>query len=336
MGARWWWPLLLPGPACDRQPPPSSAVDGDTYADTDAHSDTDADLDRVRVVTWNVQELGPVGSTGYMAVQDILARLDGDVVGLNEIVSEDLAPLDSLAAELGYDTVVVPTDNPFGDPRNVMLTRLPAIDQRVWTSADLSGDPAADDLTRLPVIIEVQTGGAPLTVIVQHWKSGFGDDDEFRRAIDGQRTAQAADAAFTDAVVVMGDVNAELGDSDSPTVFCDIPSGMPSAYWLGGDLYSDLVSQGIGNDAFAPYLDLGLEVLDAAQPDGRTGTRDVSGRRIDYLMVSPSISSADKITEVYDTRDDGDSALPLTGTPPDRSAFADASDHFPVVLDYVP
>ena len=60
-----------------------------------------------------------------------------------------------------------------------------------------------------------------MNLVVNHWKSGGANADEYRRAIETQRMAQvvsrmAADTPF----VLMGDVNADVRDgAPTPLVF---------------------------------------------------------------------------------------------------------------------
>ena len=41
----------------------------------------------LRVVTWNLETLGPPGSSPYQAVAAVLGRLDAEIVALQEIAS---------------------------------------------------------------------------------------------------------------------------------------------------------------------------------------------------------------------------------------------------------
>jgi len=287
----------------------------------------------VRVVTWNVEELGYPTSDEYEAVKEVLARLDADIVGLNEIDDPELDHVETMAAELGYDTVVVPATNPFGDIRNAIMTRLPVSSSQIHKPSDLSGDSAANDVTRYPISVTVDAGH-PLTVVIQHWKSGFDDEDEFRRAIDSERTAQAV-AGSGDWVIAMGDVNQEIDDPPwSPAAFTSIPSGMPGDFWLGSDLYDRMTGTGITNNAFSALSALGLEIIEAKQLDGRFDTRDVSGRRIDYITGSSNVR-ATAIAEIFDSRDDGADGLTKAGAVLGREVSATASDHFPVMAEFV-
>ncbi len=323
---RWLLPLTLI--AC-RPPGP---LPGDDFGDDDdTPTPTVTGPQIVRVVTWNVEELGYPGTPEYEAVQEILARLDADIVGLNEIDEPELGHIKTMGTDLGYDTVVVPATNPFGDIRNAIMTRLPLVSSGIHKPADLSGDNEANDVTRYPVSVTVNVG-QPLTVIVQHWKSGFDDGDEFRRAIDGHRTAQAISDAG-DWVVAMGDVNQEIDDPPWPDVFTAIPSGMPGEFWLGSDLYNQMSAGGISNEAFASLKDLGLDIIEAQQLDGRYDTRDESGRRIDYILGSAGVR-ATAVAEIYDSRDDGGEGIPKAGSALPRETSASASDHFPVVAEF--
>lgn len=321
--------LLLWG--CAR---PEPGADSGT-TDPGSTVDSGAPSERVRLATWNVESLGKPGSAELEATRAILIRMDADVVGLNEIAPSEVRHLEDLAGSLGYPYVVVPSTNPFGDLRNAVISRLPLSEQVVWDSHSLSGDTRANDLTRLPVAVTVTTpGGTAVSVISQHWKSGFDSIDAFRRAVDSHRTAQAASRAPGELVVVLGDVNHQLEDGPgSPSTFRSVPSGTPNGYWLGEDLYAQLQS-GIANDPFAPLEGVGLSVLDAQQGDGRWATRDQSDRRIDYVLVNDAALSAWTGAVVYDARDDASITLPLAGDAPARESSLTASDHFPVFADF--
>ena len=321
---RWLLPFLI---ACG----PPSPVPGDVLGDDDDNTAVSGPQ-VVRVVTWNVEQLGYPTSVEYEAAKEVLARLDADIVGLNEIDEPELGHVKTLGEDLGYTTVLVPATNPFGDIRNAIMTRLPVIDSHIHKPAELSSDGQANDVTRYPLSITVDVG-QPLTVVNQHWKSGFDDSDEFRRAIDSERTAQAA-ALAGEWVIVMGDVNQEIDDAPtSPSTFTSVPAGMPNDFWLGGDLYDRLDAGGIVNDAFNAPAGIGLDIVEAKQLDGRFDTRDESGRRIDYIMGSAAVRNT-AVAEVYDSRDDGDGGLSKAGLALAREVSAAASDHFPVIAEF--
>lgn len=287
----------------------------------------------VRVVTWNIQSIGSQSSTEGAAEREVLARIDADVVALNEVTPEQTTRLRQLGEDLGYDTIFMPEDNPFGSLRNALLCRLPCQVEAV-APASTSGDDRANDVTRYPVraVVDVPDTEVDLTVVVNHWKSGFDNTDQFRRTLDGIRTAQAA-ATASGPFLVVGDVNAELEDMpESPPVWTYAPTGLPSAFRLGSD-QQDALEQGIPNDAFAPMQALGMGVIEATQVDGRTDTRPQSGRRIDWVLASEDLAGAVR-GEVYDSTDEGQgSGLPKPGAVPSRAASEQASDHLPVFVD---
>lgn len=288
----------------------------------------------MRVVSWNVQGLGRPGSPEYDAQLAVLRRLDADIVGLQEVDEGQDGILLQLAADAGYDTTFVPASNPFGPLRNAVMTRLDLVEVSAPSAGALSGERSANDLTRLPVRLQVYLPGMDqrVTVVVQHWKSGFDLDDEFRRAVDGIRTAQAADVQGP--TIAMGDVNAELEDMpEDPPVWLYPPDGLPESYRVGTDVQDRLSAGGIPNDAFAPLLDLGLEPQQLRQIDGRPDTRPSSGRVIDWILVSEELADA-TVGEVYDSTDEGQGeGLPKAGDAPPRPTSADASDHLPVFVD---
>lgn len=295
--------------------------------------DPTAEARTVRAATWNIQGVGAEGSPGFDAAVAVLLRLDADLVGLNEVDQGEDAALHELAALTGYDHVLLPDDNPFGPLRNAVLSRLPVIDEVVWTSSALSSDADANDMTRLPVSVTVDAGPATVSMVVQHWKAGFEDIDHLRRAVESLRAVDALGRAPGDHSLLVGDVNHEVdqGPGDPP-VLTAVPSGAPWGFQLGADLEA-LLDQGIGTDPFEPLWDADLRVLDAEQADGRPATRDSSGRRIDYVAVDPDLVERVLGTLVYDSRDDDQVSLNLEGNRPDRAVSAEASDHFPVVVE---
>ncbi|HJO23937.1 MAG: hypothetical protein QF890_02675 [Myxococcota bacterium] len=301
---------------------------------------------QIRIATWNIETVGSAGTTEYEAALDVLGRIGADVVALNEIASAaDTANLEQLASEAGYPYLTYSSGAPFGSDRNAVLSRHafvgPAIEH---TSSSLSGDSAANDITRLPleVVIDVPGNALDLTLVTQHWKSGTGNDDEFRRAIESIRIGQSIADLFSevDAYVIMGDVNEEADSvPKTPNPVTSLPSGLPGSFSLGSDLALQLAGAGISNDPFQSLrLPTGVNatLVTALQLDGSDATRPSSGRRLDYVLVSEALGSMGVSAEVYDSQDEGLApGLTLIGSPLAASASTDASDHFPVLVDLV-
>lgn len=174
----------------------------------------------LRVVTWNVETIGVRGSAEYNAALDVLKRIGADVVAVQEIASNtDADQLLNLAIDLQYNYATVAPGGPFGSDRAAFMSDLPILAGTAWTAAQLSGDAAANDLTRyiLEAEIDVTGQGDLMNLVVNHWKSGSANGDEYRRAIESQRMVQvvshfSADAPF----VLMGDVNADIRVDHKP------------------------------------------------------------------------------------------------------------------------
>lgn len=291
----------------------------------------------VRVATWNVEGLGVEGAFDFEATVRVLARLDADVVGLNEVLDEEGEALEALASRLGYDTVIHAANQPFGDTGNAMLARLPLVEATTPDGASLSGDPSANDVTRRPVSARFEVPGtaAVLGVVGQHWKSGFEPVDDFRRAVDGARTAQAASALDATLRIVMGDVNAEPDQTYEPATWISLPDGLPPSYDLGSDLAARLGEEGLPASPYALLGEAGLTLVDAAQRDGTLFTRPTSERRIDIVFADDASRAAGLRTEVYDTRDDlpDQPGLADGGDRPELTDVNRASDHLPVLVE---
>lgn len=289
------------------------------------------------VVGWNIEGVGAPGTPEFVAAVQVLRVLDPDVVAIAEVAGAGDAPnLLALADALGFEHVVQADGAPFGALRTAVISRWPFVETAVLDSAALSGDGAANDISRHVVVAVVAVPDAlPLTVMPVHLKSGGANTDQFRRAVESARFVQAlggldpARAAY----VVLGDFNEEIDRVPrTPEVFRDVPAGMPGAFSLGADIDGRLVVAGLLNDPFAPLLDAAgpaMALLDAAKRDGDRGTRPSSGRRLDYALVSPALA-ADARAALY-ASDDLDRHLDPAPAP--FGASADASDHLPVVVD---
>ena len=147
-------------------------------------------MDSVRVVAWNVEGVGAPGSSEYEALRTMLIHMDADVVGLNEVSgSDEVAYLEELAEDLGYGVVFgADADAAFGHLRNAVMSRFSLVEATALGAAALSGDPEANDLTRPLIRAEFETPqGVRFTTLTGHWKSGTGNDDEFRRAVASTR-----------------------------------------------------------------------------------------------------------------------------------------------------
>ncbi len=325
-------PLVLLAAACTGQ---RIADDDPDFIPWDGGEISERKL--IRVATWNVQVLGSVGSSEYESTLDILRRMDADIVGLNEVEYFEHDVLDQLAADAGYATVFVPDDQPFGGAGNAIMARLEATRLVAPTSSELSGD-ESKDVTRLPVVFTAPIPGtdAEISVVIQHWKSGFDDTDNFRRAVDGWRTRQAAElGGASDLLVVMGDVNQQLMDSPGdPALFQRIPGGeMPFSYDLGQDVRRIMDDPGIANDPFSMLAEIGLLPVDALQRDGSPATRPASGRIIDYIFVNGVARAEGLRAEIYDSADEGREGIADAGAAPAANASRGASDHLPVLVE---
>jgi exonuclease III len=297
----------------------------------------------VRVATWNIETIGARGTAEYNAELAILKRLNVDVIGFNEVDGAvDLTNFANLAQDAGYPFTAIAGASPFGSDRNAFYSKLPIISQVTYTSALLSGDPNANDQSRFPLEITVDVPGTQLdlTLISQHWKSGFEDSDEFRKATESYRIRQqlASRSKQNDAYIVMGDMNYERGDSTFPAAFSVVPPGMPTSFVVGSDIKALLTStSGFKNNPVSWLEDPNgpsLAVIPQRQKDGSEATRPSSGRHIDYIFMSPLLIAQSPKAEIYDSTDETlAGGLPKNGAALASNTSGIASDHFPVFMD---
>ena len=144
----------------------------------------------IRVVTFNIEanrgsngfvtdSLNDPGTTDYNTVRDILARINADVVCLQEVANPDISggtnggtnsDVHSLATELGLPHVLIPTTSGVFDftLRNVILSRYPfessdevgTTDYQESIGAVGSNGELAREISRAMPVVAVNVPGA--------------------------------------------------------------------------------------------------------------------------------------------------------------------------------
>lgn len=309
----------------------------------------------LRIATWNVETVGGVGTSQYIATQTIIARINPDVIAIAEVASDtDVTSFKTMASSLGYSYTTVAPAGPFGTLRGAIMSKFPIIGAKAWPANQLSSDTTANDLTRfvLEAQIKISDIYSPFSVVTTHWKSGNADSDEFRRDIETYRVRNIALKRQLDQIpfVVMGDMNEnvlELSNNGtgarSPTYFTASPTGLPTGFKVGSDISSIMSSGGLYNNPFLnlQYVSRSPSVLltdmvDAKQLANSYTTRPISGRRIDYIFKSTSIPTpTQRYSQVYNCAEDSWSGG-LTLYPSSSiisTTCSSASDHLPVFAD---
>jgi len=302
----------------------------------------------VRVATYNIQN-GPeaVGSADYEATKAVLARIDADVVGFQEVLWHQEAVWRQLAQELGYAHVVFGAERTdfTGDIRLGYFSRFPIAEVSVVRS------PAgANEISRLPlrVVIEVPGAARPLVLWNMHHKAddpnpGTTPGNQFRRAVEAYRIVQdmntyrAANPGH-DEFIMLGDLNDNIFQPQNQAVeFAAVPSTVPGGYRLGSDIPLPIAYRAFPDDRYAAAGG-GLHRLDVRQQDGFSrATRPVSGRTLDYLLLSTALRDSPLGAprgEVYHSQwDDLYPGLPKAGAPLNPNTSLTASDHLALFAD---
>jgi endonuclease/exonuclease/phosphatase family metal-dependent hydrolase len=302
----------------------------------------------VRVATFNIENgPGAPGSADYEATKAVLARLDADVVGFQEILSSSEQNWRALAADTGYAHLAFGRDGTSmsGNQRLGYFSRFP-----ITSEAAITSPPGADELTRRPlrVVIAVPGAAKPLVVWNMHHKA---DDptpantpgNQFRRAIEARRIAQDINVYRSanpdhDEFVMLGDLNDDIFQASNQAVeFQSIPSLTSSSYRLGSDIVFPVAYRAFPDDRYGSAGG-GLHRLDLRQQNGTSrSTRPVSGRTLDYLLVSTALRDSPLAAprgEVYNSQWDAlNPGLPKAGSALPSGTSLAASDHLAVVAD---
>lgn len=313
----------------------------------------------LRVVTFNIEagfvgserqpSIAERGSIDYESVRAILARIDADVVCLQEVFpdTDNNENFFNLAEDLGYEHALLSTrSNSFDfQLRNAVLSRYPFVSVQEIGSAGYNdefgivgsdGNRARDVTRTMPaIVIDVPGTTQPTTIITLHNKSGGEASDLFRRAIELARVRDYLDRNDlngSDNLIVTGDFNISTNFSPSFRAFVSEPSGLPATFNRGSDVpfpinYSNDV------DFYFP-APFNLVALDARAVNGDAATFQRGGSTLDYLMSSPAITVLG--SEVYRSELDGPNpiGLPKSGAPLASNTSELASDHWAVFADF--
>ncbi len=278
--------------------------------------------------------IGPAGQPDHETVRDVLARIDADIVALEEIHAADVvgptSNLDALAASLGFPHVhVCPTATAFDNSLRVaILSRFPFLETSAITSP-----PGSRDMTRLMPVVRVDVPGTandPL-IIAAHLKSGSAASDLFQRTAEMRRLTNhltAAGITATDNFIITGDFNL----SATSRTFSTIPaSGLPGSFALG----DTTLPLDYSTDPRAYFSVPPVTRILPRQLDGSPATYPTSGSSIDLLLVSPRLGSRPHRTEIYNSAlDSGGTGLPKSGIPLAAGTSLAASDHLAIFGDF--
>jgi endonuclease/exonuclease/phosphatase family metal-dependent hydrolase len=284
--------------------------------------------------------IGPPGQPDHDAVRAVLARIDADVVALEEIHSTDFSSgnLTTLATGLGYPYVsFAPMNNAFDPSLHVaILSRFPFLSQAL-----ISSPAGSRDMTRLiPVVkIDVPETSRDLVVIGAHLKVGTSVSDTFQRTVEMHRLTRYLNSSgltTSDNFIILGDFN--FNPTANDRTFTAVPSnGLPSTFVLGTDMplpidYFSDPSTYFSTPAVTRIIPRQLDQSIVTRPSTTAGS---GGTSIDLLMVSPTIRSRPLHSEIYNSALDlsNDSGLTKGGLPLAGGTSATASDHLALFCD---
>ena len=291
---------------------------------------------QIRVASFNVRDgLGPATNAAFLAVHDVLQRLDADIVGLQELLRAEIPAFTNLAATLGYAHTTIGHDQPYR--RHVLgwMSRFTLLEVHEVTS------PAgADELTRLPlrITVDVPCAKNPVALWNLHHKATPDRTSQFRRAVEAVRLGHDVHA-WTNAMtaadfVVLGDMNAWPAESQ-PHTFTNVPGDLPAYYTLGPDIGFPLAYRVFPQERYAQF---GACPVDCLQQDGTNlVTHPITTQRFDYVFVSDSIRdhpAGAPLGEAYNSAlDAAGNGLPKCGNPLPQPTSTNASDHLAIFAD---
>jgi endonuclease/exonuclease/phosphatase family metal-dependent hydrolase len=281
--------------------------------------------------------IGNPGAPDHDKVREVLARINADVVSLQEIHSTDVAgapdDIDALAASLGYShSYVAPTTNAFDTSlRVVFLSRHPFL-----STASVGSPPGAKEITRLCPVVKVDIPGTTRDPVLLglHLKSGTSSQERFRRAVEMRRVAgylAAQGITNDDNFILLGDFN----PSSTNRTFTALPTGLPTTFVLGSDLTFPITYSTNPLTYFSSNVPTRLSAFQLNGSPSTYDTTTTTGPTLDLMLVSSAIAGRPHATEVYNSTLDtsNSTGLPKSGSPLSSSTSALASDHYAVFAD---
>ncbi|MEO7098695.1 MAG: endonuclease/exonuclease/phosphatase family protein [Luteolibacter sp.] len=281
--------------------------------------------------------IGAPGQPDHDKVRDVLARINADVVALEEIHSTDVDgnpdDVDALAASLGYGySYISPATNAFDNSlRVIFLSRYPFI-----TTAAVGSPAGAREITRLFPVVKVDIPGTTNdpTILALHLKSGTSSADRFRRAVEMKRVVgyiNSQGITADDNFIILGDFN----PSSINKTFTALPAGLPTSFVLGSDLPFPISYSTNPLTYFTGPVPVKLDPRQLNNSASTYDTTTTAGPILDLFLVSPAIAGRPHSQEVYNsTLDTSNSVgLPKAGSPPAADSSVLASDHYAVFAD---
>ena len=324
----------------------------------------------VRIADFNVafgldtnDDRGTTNDVDYVAVSNILRRVQPDVVCFQELYAdEDMQAWIALAAQLGYPYYAMSSGGSLDNSmRTGIWSKYPITDTDLIKETYY--DPAAVEIMRWPIVAKIEVPGAlyPLFVASTHNKAGTTTKSaRLQRAFEIRRIVQyfnrlvATNPVENVQYAIMGDFNDDISltqnDSFDLTYYQSVYSSLGNSTASFND-GSD-VPWNTNASWTLPYSKYPTERLASSAGMGwinpaHTGTNltwthyyeTESGRyRLDYILFSEEIMNSAygaPTGEVYDAEFDGAGVgLYKPGPVPPSSTSYDASDHRMVFADF--
>ena len=312
----------------------------------------------VRVASFNIENgPGAPGTTDYAATKDVVARINADVVGFQELLGTNEVNWRSIAQELNYPHVTFGTNRTSmsGNQRLGYFSRFPIVQtNEVIYSNEVSRVP-------LNVVIQVPGAAKPLVVWNMHHKADdpgaphvtyTNRNNQLRRAVETLRIVQnintyRSNNPTPDEFVMLGDLNDDIAEASAgqalefsqadyiffKTTLCLVPS----SFIIGPDIQFPIQYRSFPDDRYGAAGG-GLHRLDLRQQNGSSRvTRPASNRTLDYILVSTALRDSPLGApqgEVYNSQLDASFAgLPKAGSLLAAGTSLAASDHLALFAD---
>lgn len=296
----------------------------------------------LRVATFNIESVQNPGTDPFVGLAATLSRMGADVVCMQEVLFEESSQLQAMAESAGYPNVIEADPSPAigGDLKNACVSRVPIELIASYTARSLSSDPTANDVGRDILAVRVEPEpGCSLALFTVHLKSGGEYEDLFRRQVEATRLAGAVanyrQQRPNEGVVVLGDFNEQLDDSDLGMVLDAIPPTLPQSYSLGND-----ISLPLRYEPFEPLTEQGFRMAEAFQEDSTDPDTFIGGNfttRLDYVFYGQVVlEGAEVYNACADNGIDDEPAggwLPKVGEPLACYTSQIASDHLAIFAD---